>query len=38
MNRDWREFAGSSPTAWMADELFPFIQDGTADESPDSRT
>jgi AraC-like DNA-binding protein len=29
LNRDWRELAGCSPTAWMAEEL-PFVQDGNA--------
>lgn len=27
MTRDFNEFAGSSPTAWMTDELIPFVQD-----------
>lgn len=27
MTRDFGEFAGSSPTVWMADELIPFVQD-----------
>lgn len=27
MNRDFHEFAGSSPTVWMADEMIPFVQD-----------
>ncbi|MFN0089024.1 MAG: helix-turn-helix domain-containing protein [Acidimicrobiales bacterium] len=27
MTRDFHEFAGSSPTAWMADEMITFVQD-----------
>ena len=27
MARDWNEFAGSSPTDWMTDEMLPFVQD-----------
>jgi transcriptional regulator GlxA family with amidase domain len=27
MTRDFREFAGSSPTVWMADEMITFVQD-----------
>ena len=27
MTRDFHEFAGSSPTAWMVDELVTFVQD-----------
>lgn len=27
MTREWAEFAGSSPTAWMAEEDLPFVQD-----------
>ena len=27
MTRDWNEFAGSSPTDWMTDEILPFVQD-----------
>lgn len=27
MTREWSEFAGSSPTAWIADETLPFVQD-----------
>jgi len=26
--RDWRDLAGSSPTAWLEAEVFPFVQDG----------
>lgn len=29
MSRDWRDLAGSSPTAWMAREQLPFVQAGT---------
>ncbi|MGH9026611.1 MAG: helix-turn-helix domain-containing protein, partial [Acidimicrobiia bacterium] len=25
--RDWRELAGSSPSAWLETEVFPFVQD-----------
>jgi AraC-like DNA-binding protein len=25
--RDWRELAGSSPSAWLEAEVFPFVQD-----------
>ena len=28
MTRDWRRFAGASPTRWLAREQFPFVQDG----------
>lgn len=27
MTRDWNQFAGSSPTMWMRDEMLPFVQD-----------
>ena len=27
MTRDWNEFAGAPPTAWMLDEMLPFVQD-----------
>lgn len=27
MTRDFHEFAGSSPSAWMADEMITFVQD-----------
>ena len=27
MNRDWLRIVGRSPTAWLADEQLPFIQD-----------
>jgi len=30
MNREWREFAGCSPTTWMAEEL-PSVQDSLAE-------
>src|SRR5690606_5690496 len=26
MNRDWRQFAGASPTQWLAEERLPFVQ------------
>lgn len=28
MVRDWHNFAGAAPTAWLAAEAFPFVQDG----------
>lgn len=27
MARDWRELAGAAPSAWLASELLPFVQD-----------
>ena len=27
MTRDWREFSGSTPSAWLNDENLPFVQD-----------
>lgn len=27
MNRDWQRFVGRSPTAWLAGEQLPFVQD-----------
>ncbi|HEY5855778.1 MAG TPA: helix-turn-helix domain-containing protein [Aldersonia sp.] len=30
MARDWREFAGMSPSRWRADEKFAFVQEPTA--------
>jgi len=27
MTREWVEFAGASPTVWLADETVPFVQD-----------
>lgn len=27
LTRDWREFAGASPTEWLRDEQLPFVQD-----------
>lgn len=27
MNRDWQRFAGRSPSAWLAGEQLPFVQD-----------
>jgi AraC-like DNA-binding protein len=35
MNRDWREFAGASPTRWMADERLPFVQDDVEVQAAD---
>ena len=35
MNRDWREFAGASPTRWMAGEQLPFVQDEGVDAAAD---
>ena len=35
MAREWRAFAGASPTRWLADERLPFVQDDdTADPAP----
>lgn len=34
LTREWREFAGSSPTEWLASESIPFLQD--EDGSPTS--
>ncbi|HEX7094930.1 MAG TPA: helix-turn-helix domain-containing protein [Acidimicrobiales bacterium] len=31
MTRDWLALAGASPTAWLADEQFPFVQDDEDD-------
>jgi AraC-like DNA-binding protein len=31
LTRDWHEFAGSTPSAWLAAEL-PFVQDADADD------
>jgi AraC-like DNA-binding protein len=31
LNREWRELAGCSPTTWLAEELLPSVQDGTAE-------
>jgi len=28
MARDWRQLAGCSPSAWLAAEVLPFVQDG----------
>ncbi len=28
MTREWNEFAGSSPTSWIDDEMISFVQDG----------
>lgn len=28
MDRDWRQFAGASPTRWLSDEQFPFFERG----------
>jgi len=33
MNRDWQRIVGRSPTAWLAGEQLPFVQD---DDGPDS--
>ncbi len=30
LNREWRELAGCSPTAWLAEEL-PSVQDGAVE-------
>ena len=27
MTREWHALAGSSPSAWLADEQLPFVQD-----------
>ena len=35
MNRDWRMFAGASPTRWLADEQLPFFQDDAGDPHAD---
>jgi AraC-like DNA-binding protein len=37
MTRDWREFAGASPMAWMAAEQLPFFQDDMDELAPDSQ-
>ena len=30
LTRDWKRFAGSTPSAWLADEL-PYVQDSPVD-------
>lgn len=35
MNRDWRQFAATSPLQWMADEELPFVQDDAHVPTPD---
>lgn len=37
MTRDWREFAGASPLAWIGAEQLPFFQDDMHEVPPDSR-
>lgn len=31
MTREWRQFAGRAPSAWLAAEQLPFVQDGAVD-------
>lgn len=31
LTREWREFSGASPTAWLAGEELPFVQDTAVD-------
>lgn len=35
MTRDWREFAGASPMAWLTAERLPFFQDNMGDGPSD---
>jgi AraC-like DNA-binding protein len=28
MVRDWHDFAGAAPTAWLTGEVFPFVEGG----------
>ncbi|HLR97456.1 MAG TPA: helix-turn-helix domain-containing protein [Jiangellaceae bacterium] len=35
LTREWNRFAGCSPTAWVAGEQLPFVQDGTLTPPPD---
>lgn len=35
LTREWNRFAGCSPTAWVAGEQLPFVQDGTLTPGPD---
>jgi AraC-like DNA-binding protein len=37
MTRDWREFTGASPLAWMAAEQLPFFQDDMDERPTDSQ-
>ena len=32
MDRDWRQFAGASPTRWLSAEQFPFFERGGGGE------
>lgn len=34
LTRDWRQLAGSAPRRWLADEVFPFVQDDAAAQVP----
>ncbi|HSK91540.1 MAG TPA: helix-turn-helix domain-containing protein [Euzebyales bacterium] len=36
MTREWHDFAGGSPLAWMSAERLPFVQDGGEDDRSDS--
>lgn len=37
LTRDWHRFVGTSPTAWMREEVLPFVQDDRAfDGAPSS--
>ncbi|MCU0307828.1 MAG: helix-turn-helix domain-containing protein [Thermoleophilia bacterium] len=37
MDRDWRGLAGASPSAWLRDEVFPFVQDAAGRDGGSSR-
>jgi AraC-like DNA-binding protein len=38
LTREWRRFAGTTPTAWLAGEEFPSVQDEAAEREAGSRT
>lgn len=37
LTREWRRFAGTSPTAWLANEEFPSVQDAVTESEPGSQ-